>query len=107
MPDDVVTVLVLMLREELLTNSNMHKWRAVVTLPLAVVIWKSRYAVDQVPCMMEDVIFGYKNTELIFMLIVLHGHYHLVVLDIAGRTNMHYSSLQSPTYDADSIKMVS
>ena len=56
--------------------------------------------------MVEDAIYDYDNIELILMPIVLNNHYHLFLLDKADQKYVHYSSLQSRTYDVDSKDIV-
>jgi len=72
-PDDIVDVLVLMLREELLTNPLAFKKRAVVTRPLALSLQKSESAAEQAVYMMEDIMFCYKNADVILMPIIFNG----------------------------------
>lgn len=70
MPDDVVDVMVLMLREVLLLDPYAHRRLAIVTRSLALAMLKLEYATNQILYMMEDIIYGYKTRQLILMLIV-------------------------------------
>lgn len=106
-PDDVVDVLVLMIYEELLTNRLEYKKRNVVTWPLALAMQKMQSVENQAAYIMEDMLYGHKQVELILMPVILNGYYHLLILENPSQNYLHYSSLMLETYDADAEAMVS
>lgn len=55
---------------------------------------------------MEDVIYWHKTAKLILMPIILHDHYHFLILGIQNIKHMHYSLLMLDIYDDEAIDMV-
>ncbi|WP_375646855.1 hypothetical protein [Bartonella sp. TT29SHDZB] len=57
--------------------------------------------------MIDDAARNVHEVDIVIMPIILHDHFHIVVLDNIKQEYMHYSSLQSDEYDKDTLDIVS
>ncbi|XP_039118906.1 SH3 domain-containing protein C23A1.17-like [Dioscorea cayenensis subsp. rotundata] len=88
-------------------NSEPYPYnvRVAITQPLALLMSSSEHTGEESLLMMADVIRQFANVDVILMPIILHGQFHLLVLDKVKKEYIHYSSSVSLKYDQDAIHM--